>query len=269
MTYTPNLTRSSVVPQTIASETAQNTNWKNHSVSTRDRALGDVDEREVRARVGAGQEEAAGADDLVALAEREGEADGVEAERGDREVDQDLRDHRAGVLAAREADLQEGEARLHEHHEDAGDQHPDGVDPDLERQLAGVGQVQGPAVRERRRGYSQCGEQPGPHTGRPTGPAHRSSSVKQHRDRVSGEDLPPSLSPCRRFPCRTSPCGRGRLYDLSDEHRDVVAHARPRPSQSRARGSARRSPRRSARAPRRAARRRRRWSACASARPPR
>ena len=28
MTYTPNLTRSSVVPQTIASETAQKTNWK-------------------------------------------------------------------------------------------------------------------------------------------------------------------------------------------------------------------------------------------------
>ena len=26
--------RSSVVPQTIASETAQKTNWKNHSVST-------------------------------------------------------------------------------------------------------------------------------------------------------------------------------------------------------------------------------------------
>src|SRR3954470_4973302 len=34
MTYTPNLTRSSVVPQTIASDTAQKTNWKNQSVST-------------------------------------------------------------------------------------------------------------------------------------------------------------------------------------------------------------------------------------------
>src|SRR3954463_11956301 len=30
MTYTPNLMRSSVVPQTIASDTAQKTNWKNH-----------------------------------------------------------------------------------------------------------------------------------------------------------------------------------------------------------------------------------------------
>src|SRR3954452_1599309 len=34
MTYTPNLMRSSVVRQTIASETAQKTNWKNQSVST-------------------------------------------------------------------------------------------------------------------------------------------------------------------------------------------------------------------------------------------
>ncbi len=30
MMYTPNLIRSSVVPQTIASETAQKVNWKNH-----------------------------------------------------------------------------------------------------------------------------------------------------------------------------------------------------------------------------------------------
>src|SRR4051794_29519628 len=33
MMYTPNLIRSSVVPQTIASETAQKTNWKNHFAS--------------------------------------------------------------------------------------------------------------------------------------------------------------------------------------------------------------------------------------------
>jgi hypothetical protein len=31
--YAPNLIRSSVVPQTIASETAQNTNWKNSSAA--------------------------------------------------------------------------------------------------------------------------------------------------------------------------------------------------------------------------------------------
>jgi hypothetical protein len=30
MMYTPNLIRSSVVPHTMASETAQNVNWKNH-----------------------------------------------------------------------------------------------------------------------------------------------------------------------------------------------------------------------------------------------
>ena len=43
---------------------------------------------------------------------------------GDREVDEDLRDPHAGVLAAREADLQEREAGLHEHHEHGRDHDP-------------------------------------------------------------------------------------------------------------------------------------------------
>ena len=33
MTYTPNFTRSRVVPQTIASETPQKTNWNHHLAS--------------------------------------------------------------------------------------------------------------------------------------------------------------------------------------------------------------------------------------------
>ena len=66
--------------------------------------------------------------DELAVAEREREADGPVQDRGDREVGEDLRDDGAGVLRAREADLQEREAGLHEDHEAAGDEHPDGVD---------------------------------------------------------------------------------------------------------------------------------------------
>src|SRR6185503_3071334 len=54
--------------------------------------------------------------DEVAVAEREREADEVVEDRGDREVHEDLRDDRAGVLRTREADLQEREARLHPDH---------------------------------------------------------------------------------------------------------------------------------------------------------
>jgi hypothetical protein len=92
-------------------------------------------EREVRGAVLAAQEEPVRADERAAVAEREGEAHGVEHQARDREVDQDLRDDRARVLAAREADLQEGEAGLHEHHEDAGDQHPYRVDGHVGREL--------------------------------------------------------------------------------------------------------------------------------------
>ena len=66
-------------------------------------------------------------------AEGEGEAHGPVHDGGDREVHQDLRDDRARVLAAGEADLQEGEARLHEEHEQAGHNHPEGVDADAIR----------------------------------------------------------------------------------------------------------------------------------------
>ena len=48
-------------------------------------------------------------------------------DRRDREVREDLRDPRAGVLRTREADLQEGKTRLHEHHEHARHDHPGGV----------------------------------------------------------------------------------------------------------------------------------------------
>jgi hypothetical protein len=120
-----------------------------------DRAVLQVDQREVRTGVRTGQEETVGADDRVALAEGERHADRPEHQRGDREVHQDLGDHRAGVLAAREADLQEGEARLHEHDQDARDQRPQRVQADGLRELALVGQVERRAVGERCRGHYQ------------------------------------------------------------------------------------------------------------------
>src|SRR5215212_1742791 len=60
------------------------------------------------------QEEPVRAEDL-AVAEGEGEADRPVEDRRDLEVREDLGDHRAGFLAAGEADLQQREARLHEH----------------------------------------------------------------------------------------------------------------------------------------------------------
>ena len=65
---------------------------------------------------------------IARATEGEGETTGPVGERGDREVREDLRDDGAGVLRPREADLEEGEARLHEEHEERGDQDPDGVD---------------------------------------------------------------------------------------------------------------------------------------------
>ena len=62
MMYTPNLIRSSVVPQTIASETAQKTNWKNHFDSIVASESAHHRERLLRVAVVA-QEEAVGADD--------------------------------------------------------------------------------------------------------------------------------------------------------------------------------------------------------------
>ena len=142
--YTPNLIRSSVVPHTIASETAQKTNWKNHfdSIVALDRSITGsrvIVRHAVRDReVGQWVKKPLMADDAAGRpAEGEHEADGPPGDRGDREVREDLRDHRAGVLRAREADLQEGEPGLHEHDERARHDHPGGVHADAQVELAG------------------------------------------------------------------------------------------------------------------------------------
>ena len=65
--------------------------------------------------------------DRSRAAEGEREPHRPVGKRGDREVGQDLRHPGAGVLHAREPDLQESESRLHEHHEHRRHDHPGGV----------------------------------------------------------------------------------------------------------------------------------------------
>ena len=77
------------------------------------------------------QEETVRAENLVAAAERQPEADCPERDGSDREVDEDLRDDRSHVLAARETDLEHRESRLHEKHHAGRDDDPDRVDRDL------------------------------------------------------------------------------------------------------------------------------------------
>ena len=124
------LIRSSVVPQTIASDTAQNTNWKSHFASIvaseQPRSLEaascgspyDLKQEPMsrghpRYRAGA--------------AEREREAH--------RPVAIDAIEKLISIFAtprlrsyAREADLEQHESGLHEQHQHGGDQHPHGVD---------------------------------------------------------------------------------------------------------------------------------------------
>src|SRR6185312_12563302 len=90
-----------------------------------------VGERQ-RAEGGAVEEESVGSEHLVAVAEGQGEAHGPEGDRSDREVDEDLGDDGADVLAAREADFEHREAGLHQEHHATGDDDPDRVDGELE-----------------------------------------------------------------------------------------------------------------------------------------
>ena len=73
-------------------------------------------------------------------AELEGESDGVIRDEGDRERRDVHHHHVAGVLRPGQAGDQEGEAHLHEQHEEPGEQQPGEVDRDPE--VAGlVGQL--------------------------------------------------------------------------------------------------------------------------------
>ena len=95
-----------------------------------DGGVGEAHDREGLLRITeVAQEEPGVADDMTGrAAEGEGEAHRPVTDRRNGEVGEDLRYDRSRVLAAREADLQEGEARLHEHHEAGGDDHPERVD---------------------------------------------------------------------------------------------------------------------------------------------
>ena len=72
------------------------------------------------------REEPGRADQRVAVAEREPEADRPVDERAEREDQHVLAGDVTGVLHPRQARLEEGEPRLHEHHQHRGDDDPDG-----------------------------------------------------------------------------------------------------------------------------------------------
>jgi hypothetical protein len=168
----------------------------------------DVEQRELARRLGGQrahvQEEAVRAGDLAGAAERERESDRPVADRGDREVRQDLHHPETGVLRAREADLEEQEPGLHEHDEHGGDDHPDRVQA-RDRVLEGR-----PVLRERRSGdEQQCSER---HGGRQDDTSHLAqppwASFKPRYARSGGR----SLARCRRFGRGISPRCRGTLY---------------------------------------------------------
>ena len=77
-------------------------------------------------------EEATRPDEAVAVAEGDSEADGVIDEGADGEDQDVLAGDVRRVLHARQTGLQEGEARLHEHHEDRREDDPDRVRRDQE-----------------------------------------------------------------------------------------------------------------------------------------
>src|SRR5690348_7658240 len=80
--------------------------------------------------------EAVRADDAVAVAERNSEADKPVDERADSEDEDVLAGDMRGVLHSRQARLEEGEAGLHEHDEDRRDDDPDRVGRDQEVRIA-------------------------------------------------------------------------------------------------------------------------------------
>ena len=144
--------------------------------------------------------------DDVAVAEREGEADGPVGQRGDREVGEDLRDHCAGVLRAREADLQEREARLHEHHEQGRDDDPERVDRHAVLKLAGHGGIRHVRVSHT---WQRCAGERCPKQRRAGPSPHRSSSFEFHPSGMvvragRGVIVPVSKIPGRGFSIRSS-----------------------------------------------------------------
>ena len=237
--------RSSVVPQTMASETAQNANWNSHLASIvaseRPRPLG----KNACLRIAEALQHEPGGPDQVALAraraEREREADGVVGHRGDRQVDEDLGDSRADVLAAREADLEQREAGLHEQDEHRGEDHPHRVDRHgvAEYLVAdGFQRVGGSHGRQR-----QYREQARAHHQRRAAPgtracpggksshwgqtlllgATRCSAGQSAAERHSSISVPTgstvggqgSLATCRRFTTGVSPPGRVAPYAVA------------------------------------------------------
>ena len=236
--------RSSVVPQTIASETAQKANWKKNLAGTaapENSIAGKADWAD------GAEEGALGAGEPAGAAEGEREPDGPVAERGDREVGDDLRHHRARVLHAGEADLQEQEAGLHEEDEDAGDEHPDGVD-------AAQGIVE--------RGFHDrmLGARPAMSFARCTDLARRAlyGRLGADRDHPRAQCTPPARAGPRRTGCAGRPRPPRRARARAATRRTAPAGRARRAARRRSRSRWRRAPRRrrpGAPRPRRARRR--------------
>ena len=91
----------------------------------------DGKERDAGGLIGFGsalQEEPVIADEAVAVAEHEGEANGVEENAAETRIDDALHQHVDGFARSAETRFQHGEADLHAEDEERGDQCPCGVD---------------------------------------------------------------------------------------------------------------------------------------------
>ena len=113
-TYTANLVRSSMVPQTMARETAQKATWKRNlaesgtCVHESPAYTSLTCPPEPRGTSPACRSSALPVPKAIA------NPNSPEQQGGDRQIDQDLRDHATDVLHPREADLEHREPCLHE-----------------------------------------------------------------------------------------------------------------------------------------------------------
>ena len=138
MTYDQNLVRSAIAPEAIVTAVAAKTAWKKNDVAGLSSALRN------RRQVQVGQEEVAGADEPAAtLAERERPTGGEEGEDADDRVGHVLGEDVDDVLRPGHAGFDEREARLHEEHQDTGDEHPDVVQVVLGRRDVVLGEADG------------------------------------------------------------------------------------------------------------------------------
>ena len=172
-----------------------------------DRGVGQAHDAERGLRVAeALQQEAVGAHER-AVAKREREPDRIERDRGDRQVGEDLRDPGARVLRAREADLEQGEACLHEQHEHRRDEHEQRVQRNRVAQYPVARCIEG--VSRCRDRHEQRDDQR--QRREPEGAFHRFDLLVVVVRPSYGQPVQGSLASGRIFRAPVSPSGRNRL----------------------------------------------------------